>query len=273
MLLQFSNFLHLNAPCHQLLEFLDFCITWVWLLQPIRGKGSPGFTPMWPPFTVLSLSFLLRLQDAWCVWHWGGPQPATHLNLFLGRIHPIFSQMLFVNSITEKGQLTKPGILERNELKKNLMMCQNTSLAGLGKAKYQTHQTKGTAEHRIQSYSQLRRNKAVKPKTNIRLVPKFPELQYHVCLSSSQAGNWPKGGLRAKTTGSICGLCFAVRAMRQQQTQEPFSPAAISNEETRGHDSDRQNRCLLALLHCLLQPAALQHSDTANPACCAASKL
>lgn len=69
------------------------------------------------------------------------------------------------------------------------MTCQNTSLAGLGKAKYQTQQTKGTAEHRIQSYSQLRRNKAVKPKTNIRLVPKFPELQYHVCLSSSQAGN------------------------------------------------------------------------------------
>ena len=42
------------------------------------------------------------------------------------------------------------------------MTCQNTSLAGLGKAKYQTHQTKGTAEHRIQSYSQLKTKQSYK---------------------------------------------------------------------------------------------------------------
>ena len=42
----------------------------------------------------------------------------------------------------------------------------------------------------IQSYTQLRQNEAVKPKTNvIRLVPNSPEFQSHLCLSSSQAGN------------------------------------------------------------------------------------
>lgn len=47
----------------------------------------------------------------------------------------------------------------------------------------------GTEEHRIQSDFNLDKQ-SCKAQTNItRLVPKFPEFQYRVCLSSSQASN------------------------------------------------------------------------------------
>lgn len=122
----------------------------------------------------------------------------------------------------------------------------------------------GQAEHgRIQSYTQLRQNEAVKPKTNvIRLVPKSPEFQYRLCLRSSQAGNRQNqrvASVPRPWEGAVdCALQPGMGRRSCHQLQFPTKRPA--------HDTDHQNRHLLALLR-------LGAEGLPPPAQCSASIL